>query len=117
MAAKKVQPRPLAALFGQFCLPLSLMVVVVRPLDWGWENSNLLLKLVFPTECVGAEVKSAGEKGGSTIQVPKTFCVKKSATGTRHAWKIYIDMEKHIKITKITKRTPGSHIFSMSSWV
>ena len=59
------------------------MVVVVRPLDWGWENSNLLLKLVFPTECVGAEVKSAGEKGGSTIQVPKTFCVKKKRYGNK----------------------------------
>ena len=72
---------------------------------------------MFPTECVGAEVKTAGEKGGSTIQVPKTFRVKKNARGTRHAWKIFIDMEKHIKITKITKRTPRSHIFSMSSWV
>ena len=35
------------------------MVVVVRPLDLGWENSNLFLKLVFPTEFVGAEVQSA----------------------------------------------------------
>ena len=90
------------------------MVVVVRPLDWGWENSNLLLKLVFPTECVGAEVKSAGVKGGSTVQVPKIFCVKKSAARTRHAWRIFIDIEKHIKITK---KTPRSHMFSMSSWV
>ena len=93
------------------------MVVVVRPLDWGWENSNLLLKLVFPTECVGAEVKSAGVKGGSTIQVPKTFCVKKRATKTRHAWKIFIVMKKHITITKIAKKTPRSHMFSMSFWV
>ena len=93
------------------------MVVVVRPLDRGWENSNWFLKLVFPTECVGAEVKSAGGRGGSTIQVPKTFCVKKSATGTRHAWKIFIEQEEHIKITKNTKGTPRSHIFSMSSWV
>ena len=91
------------------------MVVVVRPLDWGWENNNLVLKLVFPTECVGAEVTSAGVKGGSTIQVPKTFCVKNSATKTRHAWKIFIVMKKHITIIKIAKKTPRSHMFSISS--
>ena len=96
---------------------LALMAVGVRlsgPLNLGWGNSNLPLKLMFPTVCVVVEVKPVGVEVGSAVQVPKINCVRKIAERKRHTWRVFIDIEKHIKITK---NAPRGHIFSMSSWV
>ena len=63
------------------------MAVGVRlsgQLNLGWENSNLLLKLMFPTVCDVVEVKTAGVGVGSAIQVPKIIFVRKSAESGRH---------------------------------
>ena len=74
----------------------------------------MLLKLLFPTMCVVVEVRSASVGVGSAVKMPKVVFVRKSAKRIRHAWNVFIDIEKHIKITK---NAPGSHMFSMSSWV
>ena len=107
--AKKVQPCPLAALFGQFCLPLTLMAVGVRlswPLNFGWGNSNLLLKLMFPTVCVVVEVRSLGVGVGSAVQVPRIIFVRKSTKSKRHTRRVFIDIDT-VNILKSQKMLQG----------
>ena len=114
---KKGSAMPFGGVIWAILLTLALMAVGVRlsgPLSLGWGNSNLPLKLMFPTVCVVVEVKPVGVEVGSAVQVPKINCVRKIAERKRHTWRVFIDIEKHIKITK---NAPRSHKFSMSSWV
>ena len=61
--------------------------------------------------CVVVEVRSASVGVGSAVKMPKVVFVRKSAKRIRHAWNVFIDIEKHIKITKKCSRE--SHVLNV----